>query len=206
MAATLITGAFAEPKDADEALRELERAGYTAEELSIISHNDMLTSADYKTGEGTSKAIGAGAIIGGLAGLVGAVIAFPAVAGLVVGGPIAAALGVTGAAAGAATGSLIGALTAMGLSRETATTYNEIVSEGGMIVGVSNEDGAIDEVRRIMENHGAEEVAAATIAPRSPAMEDQAAIDRPIGQAQPAFGERIERPSERTKGEQDTML
>jgi hypothetical protein len=167
----MLMGAFERPEQADRALRELEEHGYTPEEISAISSSNQYEGKGYEhTGNemASSAASGAltGGVIGGLAGLLAGVGVFPALAGLFVGGPIAAALGLAGAAAttaagavtGAAAGGLIGALTHMGVPQETAQTYDEMVKNGGVVLGLSGHDEMTDEARDILERNGAQNV------------------------------------------------
>jgi hypothetical protein len=83
---------------------------------------------------GVGSAIGgtAGAIIGAIAAI-GTSVALPGL-GLVVAGPIVAAL--TGAGAGGLTGGLIGALVGAGIPKERAEVYKKSIEEGGIVVGV----------------------------------------------------------------------
>ncbi|MDB5179304.1 MAG: signal transduction histidine kinase [Patescibacteria group bacterium] len=200
MKTTLLMGAFTEPKEADEALTELEHAGYTADEISIISSEGVASSDGHAdSSASTGKAVGTGAVVGGLAGLLAAVVAFPAVTGLIIGGPVVAALGLAGAATGAATGGLVGALTAMGISKETAKTYGKVVDQGGVIIGVSGRDDATDEGRAILEKYGAQEIALAEIEAEAPDMAGEAAhpaAGRTAARPRPAFGERVEQRKE----------
>jgi hypothetical protein len=83
----------------------------------------------------TGGAIGGtlGAIIGGIAAI-GTNVIIPGL-GLVVWGPIAAAL--AGAGAGGATGGLVGALVGWGIPEERAKLYDEGIRSGGAVVGVT---------------------------------------------------------------------
>jgi hypothetical protein len=73
-----------------------------------------------------------GAVIGGIAAI-GTNVLLPGL-GLVVAGPIAAAL--LGAGAGGATGGLVGALIGWGIPEERAKYYEEGIRKGGTVVGV----------------------------------------------------------------------
>jgi hypothetical protein len=165
--AKMLLAAFANQSEADRALRELEQQGYTRDNISIISKDNKYEDSGYSGGSEIAKGAGSGAatggVIGGLAGLLAGTGVFPALAGLFIGGPIAAALGLAGAAAatasgaitGAAAGGLIGALTNLGLSKETATDYDETVKSGGVVLGVSGHDQGLSEARSTLEQCGA---------------------------------------------------
>jgi hypothetical protein len=74
-----------------------------------------------------------GAIIGGIAAI-GTNVLIPGL-GLVVWGPIAAAL--AGAGAGGLTGGLVGALIGWGIPEEHAAEYEKGIREGGTVLGVT---------------------------------------------------------------------
>src|SRR5471030_2798529 len=99
--ATIILGAFEDRDAANAALKELGDLGYMAEEVSVISADKAGDSEMHSAKKGALGTVGAGAIIGGLAGLIATVGVFPALTGLIIGGPIVALMGLTGAATGA---------------------------------------------------------------------------------------------------------
>jgi hypothetical protein len=74
--------------------------------------------------------------------------------GLVIAGPIAAAL--AGGGAGALTGGIIGGLVGLGVPEPNATAYQEALRDGGVVIGVTprgSEDAA--ELMRYFEDmHG----------------------------------------------------
>lgn len=168
MAETLMA-AFSTPGQADQALRELEAKGYTPQEISVISRDNRYGREGYDTGGDVAASAGSGAVtgsvIGGLAGLLAGAGILPILAGFFIGGPIAAALGLAGAAAttvsgavtGAAAGGLLGALMGLGLSRETAASYNETVEGGGVVIGVPVHESD-QTARAILDRCGAVQV------------------------------------------------
>jgi hypothetical protein len=167
--AKMLMASFTSPEAADHALYDLERAGYTASEISIISKDNHYQST---RAEGSnvpaSAATGAttGGVIGGLAGLLAGVGILPAVAGLFIGGPITAMLGLAGAAAttvsgavtGAAAGGLLGALMGIGVPRDTASAYDEVVAGGGVVIGLAGHPDQLAETRAILERRHAENI------------------------------------------------
>src|ERR1700704_4739438 len=112
MNATLL-GVFSSRLNAEEAITDLAKEGYDARDISLVMKSD----ANLKTHHGTNIAEGAasglvtGGVLGGLAGLlVGiGVLTIPGLGALFVAGPIAAALGLAGAAATTVSGALTGA-------------------------------------------------------------------------------------------------
>jgi hypothetical protein len=123
---TMTTALFRDWSDAEGAYKELLERGFTRDQISILMSED--TRAKYagaKTEIGTKalEGTGAGAAVGGAVGAivaaviaVGTSIAIPPL-GLVVAGPIVAAL--AGAGAGGAAGGLLGALIGAGIREET---------------------------------------------------------------------------------------
>ncbi len=92
-------------------------------------------------------------------------IAIPGIGGLLIGGPLAAALGLTGAAAatvsgavtGALAGGLVGGLVGLGVPEETAKVYENRIREGGVLIAVAAREGD-DEAHAVLEEHGADEI------------------------------------------------
>lgn len=163
--AKTILGVFDNKEDAERAINELRASEYNPKDISIVMrHNDQTVVSDAGTGvaDGAVSGATAGAVIGGLAGLLAAV-AIPGLGAFLIGGPIAASLGLTGAAAatvsGAATGvlagGLLGALTGLGLSDEDARVYGKAVEEGGILVAVPTRRGEEEEVREIFDANSA---------------------------------------------------
>jgi len=78
--------------------------------------------------------------------------------GLLIGGPLVAALGLTGVVAttvsgavtGAVAGGLIGALVGLGLPKEDAEYYNEAIEKGGILLAVQAHDGDQDRVEELL--------------------------------------------------------
>src|SRR6187399_1345390 len=148
----IMTGLFTDKESTESAYESLRNRGYSDDEINVIMSDDTrkkyyADDADSELGtkaaEGTGVggAIGGtlGAIIGGIAAI-GTNLVLPGL-GLVVWGPIAAAL--AGAGAGGATGGLVGALIGWGIPEERAKLYESGLKEGGTVLGVhprSDED------------------------------------------------------------------
>jgi len=123
--ATLVTGLFKSRAAAEAAVDALIKRGYTRDDISVLM-SDATRSKEFAVETRTHAADGAG-IGGAVGGTIGAVLAAIAAVGtsiaipglgLVVAGPIAAAL--AGLGAGAATGGLIGALVGAGIPEHRA--------------------------------------------------------------------------------------
>lgn len=166
----MILGGFGDRNDADRAIQELETKDYSTDDISVITQETKKVPAEMgdrvDSAEGAASGAATGGAIGGLAGLLAGAGVFPALAGLLIGGPIAAALGLTGVAAttisgavtGALAGGLLGALTDLGVNEETARAYNTTVEEGGVIVAVAVPDDEVAVVQTVIEAHGASDV------------------------------------------------
>jgi len=136
---------------ASQAVRDLEAAGLSSSDISIVASNADNWYRDDRAGrrtdrvdrdgdgtddrtEGAEAGAGIGAVLGGAAGLLAGlgIIAIPGI------GPVVAAgwLAATGAGllAGGAAGGIIGALTQAGHSKEEAHVYAEGVRRGGTLV------------------------------------------------------------------------
>ena len=173
MARMLLT-AFHDKDQANMAIDELEKLGYTAHDLSIITRENRGEAADalhHPATEGAASGAATGTVVGGLAGLLAGAGVIPALAGLLIGGPIALALGATGIAAttisgavtGALAGGLIGALTGLGLSEDEARRYDETLTKGGLVLGVPIRDEHAAEARKILEANGADGINEVTV-------------------------------------------
>jgi hypothetical protein len=168
-----VLGIFSDREYAERAVNRLEDEGFRPQDISIVmkdrgdaKHVAQSTGADVAGGATTGVATGA--IIGGIAGLlvgVGA-IALPGFGLLLAAGPLAASLGLTGAAAttasgavtGAVAGGLIGALVSLGLPEEDARIYESRIREGGILVAVPTAIRGEELVRDILDDEGAEQI------------------------------------------------
>ena len=132
---TTVTHLFDDYGRAQEAVRALEAAGFTSNEVSIASRvRDNGELVDDATGAATGASVGA--IAGAGTGLLTAlgVMAIPGIGPLVAAGVLATTL--AGAATGAAAGGLLGALTDYGVNEDDAHVYSEGVRRGGTLVSV----------------------------------------------------------------------
>ncbi len=161
----LLLGTFTDRTTADRATNELERFGYTAADISVISSRSghMVQQTADTALDSTAEGAATGGVLGGLAGLLAGVGVIPALAGLFIGGPIAIALGATGIAAtaisgavtGATIGGLVGLLEDLGLSATEAEHYNQVVSVGGYVIGVPVTAEREIAVRDLLDRAGA---------------------------------------------------
>ena len=148
----IMTGLFRDRESAEGAYRSLNDRGYGKDDVNLLMSEDTrkkyFTDGDTELGTKAWEDAGKGAAIGGGVGAtlaaiaaIGTTLALPGL-GLLVAGPIAAAL--AGGGAGALTGGLIGALVGAGIPEERAKVYDKGIREGGIVMGVNprNEDDA----------------------------------------------------------------
>lgn len=193
--AKIMLGAFEGIEDADAALFELEHLGYRPHQISVISSHKEYQGKTSDAAEGAVEGAKTGGIIGGLAGILAGVGIVPALAGLFIAGPITGWLGlaglagttVAGAVTGAVAGGLIGALVKAGVPRETAEYYNRVVTEGGVLLGVSNELISTD-VQAVFEKHNAKNIQVMDMADE----EHEALTSQHMYRPEPAFGETLD--------------
>lgn len=159
-----VVGVFSSVSDAQAAVRDLETAGITRSDISLVANKnavgyETMDSADRDKASDVVADAGIGAAIGGVGGLllsaVGA-ITIPVIGPILAAGPIAAAL--TGAGIGAATGGLIGALTESGVPEDHAKHYAEGVRRGDVLVTVKADSGRADIVGDILDRNNAVDV------------------------------------------------
>lgn len=141
-----VTGVFRSRDDAERAYDSLIDKGYTPDEIIVLMSDDthkvhfknreretdLGNKAMEKAGVGSAIGGTVGAIVGGIAAI-GTSVALPGL-GLVIAGPIVAAL--TGAGAGGLAGGLIGGLIGSGIPKEHAIIYETAIKEGGIVLGV----------------------------------------------------------------------
>jgi len=152
-----VVGVFTDRTQAERAIQELERAGFSEKQIGFI-RRDGGTDRDRpgKTDDkGASVATGAvsGGVLGGILGAAASLL-IPGFGPAIAGGILAATLG--GVAIGAAAGGIIGALTKMGVPEEEARYYQGELEAGRMLVTVRTADP--QEQRKAMDilrQHGA---------------------------------------------------
>ncbi len=149
--------------DAQKVVTELEKAGFSHDQVSLIANQGTPSStgtgdrAGNETTEtaaaGTGTGASIGTIVGGGAGLLAGIgaLAIPGVGPVVAAGWLVATL--TGAGAGAAAGGLLGALAGAGVPEEHAHVYAEGLRRGGSLVTVRAEDTQAAEADSIMQRY-----------------------------------------------------
>jgi hypothetical protein len=154
---TIIVSVFDDRYQAEQAVDELEQAGFSADDIGFALRGSDVASGGMATDavgvkDDTGAAAGAvtGGVVGGLLGAAAAIM-LPGVGPVLAGGILATSLGY--AAAGVAVGGILGAMTGAGLSEEEAQFYEREFNEGRAIVTVrsGNRDA---EAAKILRRHG----------------------------------------------------
>ena len=149
---TKVTHLYDDYAQAHNAVRDLEAAGFSSADVSIVSGiHDNREGIDDASGAVAGASVGA--LAGAGTGLLTAlgVIAIPGLGPLVAAGVLATTL--AGTAAGAATGGLLGALMDCGVSEEDAHVYSEGVRRGGTLVTVRAPDDRVALAHDILNQH-----------------------------------------------------
>jgi hypothetical protein len=164
-----IIGVFGDRGHAEAAISELRTLGVADADISylyISDEGETVREGDRGDAAAGGAAAGAttGAVVGALAGLAVANGILPGLGTLFVAGPLATALGLTGAAAttaagamtGAAAGGIVGALAGFGVGEKEAKIYEEKIRSGGILVTATTTDPAA--ARDVYASHGADEI------------------------------------------------
>lgn len=155
-----ITKMYDDYSDAKMAVHELERLGVRHDDISIIAkdgHDD-----NTKAAEDAGTGAGAGAVIGGVGGLLAGLgmLAIPGLGPVVAAGWLAStAVGAgVGAIAGGAVGGLVGALQKEGVSEHDAHVYSEGVRRGGSLVSAKVNDDLAPQAEAILNRRAVDPV------------------------------------------------
>lgn len=152
----LVTGLFRDRDAAERAYESVSARGYDRNDVNLVMSDETrkkhfsgsTAGRETELGNKAAEGAGVGGAIGGTVGAiaaaiaaVGTTLAIPGL-GLVIAGPLAAA--VAGAGAGAATGGIVGALIGWGIPEERVKEYEQGIKEGGILMAVNprNEDDA----------------------------------------------------------------
>ena len=148
---------------AERAVNSLVDAGFTRENVSVITGNPGSPSADIPNigpldHVGTGTDAGSGAAIGGLAGFLGGIVALaiPGIGPILAVGPLAA--GIMGAGIGAATGGLVGALKSHGVPEADAGRLSDAIRRGRVLVSAHVPSDRVDQASDILDKSGALDV------------------------------------------------
>jgi hypothetical protein len=143
--ARMVTGLFRDRDSAERAYDCLAERGYTRDDVTLMM-SDETRQTHFATTEADagSKATEGAGVGAGIGGAIGAVLAGAAAVGtslvlpgfgLVVAGPIVAAL--AGAGAGGLAGGLVGTLIGAGIPAERVAHFEDAIKGGAILMGVT---------------------------------------------------------------------
>jgi len=165
---TMMTAVFRNHRDARSAYDRLLIRGYTSDEISLLMSESTRklytddTEPRHEVGNMATEGMGVGGAIGTTVGATAAAIAAIGTTLLIPGigwvaGPLVAAL--AGGGAGAVTGGILGGLIGLGISEPNAKAYEEVLRNGGVVVGVRPHGGDdTNEIRKDFEELGGEHI------------------------------------------------
>lgn len=170
----MVIGVYSDTVSVNEALSKLAESGVEADSISVVVQEvryikDIEDHKDVDVAEDAAEGAAAGGVIGGLLGLLAGLTAvtIPGLGALLIGGPVSAALGLTGAAAttvsgavtGVLAGGLVGALVSLGIPEEEALIYEQRVKQGDILLAVdTTDDESKATAMDIFNDTGAEEI------------------------------------------------
>jgi hypothetical protein len=150
-----VIGVFEDQRQAQQAVAELRRAGYTEDQIGVVSrHADGEAAADSgtKVEEGAVAGLATGAGVGALWGLGILSNVLPGIGPAIFGGTLGVIL--SSAAAGAAAAGIGGALAGLGISDDDAKYYEGEFKSGRTIVTVHGSPKA-EQARGVLTRYGA---------------------------------------------------
>ncbi|HZY85528.1 MAG TPA: general stress protein [Gemmataceae bacterium] len=149
-----VVGVFPSHSEAERAVADLKRAGFKADEISLVGKDEKgnTRTEGNKAGAGAATGVAVGA---GTAALVSLGVTFgviPVIGPILAVGPLAAAL--ISAAGGAAVGGLVGALVGLGVPEHEAKYYEGEMKSGRFLVTVKA-GSRYDEAWAVLHGMGA---------------------------------------------------
>ena len=167
----MVTAVFRTQVDAERAFEALQARDYLESEIDVLMsdktradwYSRVRKSAKHQAGNEGVEGMGVGGAVGtavgaalGAVAAIGTTLALPGL-GLIVAGPIAAAR--VGGGAGAMTGGLVGGLIGLGISKENAEAYQEVLRKGGAAIGVEPHESAdVRKIEKLFKDHNGENI------------------------------------------------
>ncbi len=152
---------------AEDAIHQLARAGFDPKSISIIGkdyHSEENVVGYFNAGDRAKFFGKLGAFWGGLAGvLFGSMMMFvPVVGQVVVLGPIAATIagGLEGAALGGGLSAIIGALSTIGVPKDSVLRYETALKASKFLIIVHGDDKTVQRAREVLSAAGSKDVQA----------------------------------------------
>ncbi|HXB75188.1 MAG TPA: hypothetical protein VNY05_43550 [Candidatus Acidoferrales bacterium] len=189
---TSVMGIYPDRTTVSDAVSVLQRAGYRATDISILS-SDNQGSKDFahekhnKALQGAAAGAAAGAVVGGALAWIVAIqtVTITGLEPLVAAGPGLAAL--AGAGAVGALGWIVGLLAGMPVTEYVARRYAGRIRDGGLLLSVHCDSAEwCDRAKKTLKDTGARYISSA-----SEAAADYGTTDRPTERAPMAVTERV---------------
>ena len=166
----MITAVIRDRATATQTYDWLQQHGHSPSDINVMmsehtrnTYSEKGTEGKIKSGDKSLEGVATGGTIGTAVGAtigallaIGTSVVIPGL-GLIVAGPILAAL--AGGGAGAVTGGIVGGLVGLGIPESNAKAYEEALKKGGVVFGViprSDEDA--DSIKKYLEKHGADNI------------------------------------------------
>jgi hypothetical protein len=166
-----VTAVFRTQVDAERAFEALQTLSYSESEIDVLMsdktradwYSRVRKGAKHEAGSEAVEGMGVGGAVGtavgaalGAVAAIGTTIALPGL-GLIVAGPIVAAL--AGGGAGAVTGGVVGGLIGLGISKENAAAYQEVLRQGVAALGVEPHASAdVKKIEKLFKDHNGENI------------------------------------------------
>ena len=153
-----VVGVFDNPSQAQNAVNDLRKAGYTDDQIGVVSHDRdgrakvIDSESETKVEDGAFAGLAAGTGVGALWGLGILAGVLPGIGPAIAGGTLGVLL--SSAAAGAATAGIGGALVGLGIPEDDATYYEGEFKSGKTIVTVQGGPQGGD-ANKVLSQHGA---------------------------------------------------
>ena len=163
---TTVSAVFKTRSQAEEALHQLDKAGFTHERVSFVMSEQTRDNyvKEIKDGNKADEGIAVGATLTGLVGAVaGMLLAAGAIAipglNLIVTGALVSSL--AGLGTGALAGGIVGGLIGAGIPEHEAKLYADEIERGNFLVSVQAADKAEETtIREIFSQNSADRIAA----------------------------------------------
>jgi len=154
---TTLSALYDAYNDAAGAVGDLEAAGISTADISVLVNNLHNHPETSNAGTGAEAGASVGAVVGGgavvLTGL--GMLAIPGIGPVVAAGWLIAALAgaAAGAGVGAAAGGIIGSMTTSGIPEDHAQVYAEGIRRGGALVSVRAQPEKVELIRSVLNRH-----------------------------------------------------
>jgi len=159
-----VVGVVRTHADAEEAVKELQRAGFDMKQLSVVGkgyHSEEHPLGFYTTGDRVKGWGGIGAFWGGLWGiLIGAAFFWiPGIGPLAIAGPFVhlVVTGLEGAVLGGSVGALGGALVGLGVSKESVIKYETRLKADNYLIIAHGTEAEVSKARGVLQDLTLEE-------------------------------------------------